>query len=253
MQTDITDERAAQLKAEAITLQRAARPAWRNEHLDRLARERNARRVTREYRPAQGEAESTKRCTKCHQTLPLEAFRVRRKTGVREARCNPCLSEEARAAYYKRIGQPNSGGARGTISPARRRKAVERIARLAAQLNGTGPLERINSEDDWHMAASELRKLWLQSGDKECVLCMATVPPTAMLPPGPGNFYTGKCQSCAAKEYRESCLRAGYGEPEGLLTIHLKDGSTITVSELARRHRQRELERTASRQGHRRF
>ena len=92
------------------------------------------------------------------------------------------------------------------------------------------------------MTASELRKLWPLSGDKQCASCKAIVPPTAMLPPGPGNFYPGKCQSCAGEEVRANRLKVGCKDPEGPRPVHLRDGTTVTIGDIARHHR--ELEKT---------
>jgi hypothetical protein len=121
----------------------------------------------------------------------------------------------------------------------RQRHATERVAHLTALLMGTSPGERINSEQGWDAATSELRKLWMESGEKECVSCKAVVPPSAMLPPGPANFYPGKCRSCARAEYIESHWRVYGRAPDGPRLIPMRDGTSITVAELARRHRQR--------------
>jgi hypothetical protein len=124
----------------------------------------------------------------------------------------------------------------------RQRIAAERIARLTSILMGTHPEERITSEERWNMATSELQSLWLRSGDKECVSCRTVVPPTAMHPPGPANFYPGKCRSCARME-REESLRRTFGPLIGPLwgprKIPMKDGTSITVAEFARRVRER--------------
>ena len=225
---------------------RASRPAWQNAHADWLAREQEARRIAKEYRQAQREAErvaeGTKKCPGCLEALPLDAFPVH-KGGKRQARCKPCWNAYIRARYHKKMGRSGSGAAKGSISPERKREAAERIAHLVSQLHGTDPSQRICSQEGWDMAVSELQRLWLQSGDKECVACKATVPPSAIRPPGPANFYTGKCNDCAHLAW-EANHRATYGPLIGPLPgppkLRMKDGTSITVAQFARRVRERE-------------
>ena len=71
-----------------------------------------------------------------------------------------------------------------------------------------------------------------------------------MLPPGPGNFYEGQCNGCAAVSYeanRRAVLGPSYNPSEGPPRLFLKDGSTITIGHLARRHQAREKGRRITR------
>ena len=233
METYITPERAAQLKAEAVAARRAARAPWQNAHADRVNREREARRVAKEYR----EKHRTKECPGCKKTLPLDAFTFG--TGRVTSRCHPCRNADNRAAYHRKLGRKGTGTPRGTISPERRRQNAERIARFSAVLQGTAGTERISTEAGWESTTAELQRLWAQSGDKECVSCKATVPPSAMLPPGPANFYPGKCNRCVSEECRERHLRMFGCFPSAPL-IPMRDGTATTVAEFARRVRERE-------------
>lgn len=101
--------------------------------------------------------------------------------------------------------------------------------------------DRIATQERWDMTSPELQGLWLQSGDKECVSCKAVVPPKAMLPPGPANFYPGKCHKCAEAESRENSFRVTGRRTEGPPLIPMRDGTSITVAEFARRVRERQL------------
>ena len=222
--TATNDEHAAQRKAEAIAARRARRPAWRKAHADRINREREARATSREYRRAQSEANrgAGKPCRLCKQTLPLSAF------GFGSSRCKPCLAAAARGRYQRKRARSQRNG---TTS--------ERIAHLTSLLMGTNPDERISTDEGWNMTQAELDRLWLTSGDKECVSCKAVVPPSALPPPGPANFYPGHCRPCAHAEYRRHSLRVFGTYPEGAPLIPMLDGTSITVAELARRHRNR--------------
>jgi hypothetical protein len=225
---------------------RAARPAWHNAHADRVNRELDARRTSREYRKAQREAEiaaaGTKHCNGCDRTLPLTAFGTHKRQG-HQSRCKPCQSAACRANYHRKLGRTGTGTPRGSVSPEQRRKASERIAHLTSLLLGTNPNERIDTQEGWDVTTAELQKLWLQAGDKECAACKQTVPPSAMRPPGLANFYPGHCRSCAKVAY-EASHRATFGPLVGPLEgppkMLMRDGSRITVAELARRHRERE-------------
>jgi hypothetical protein len=236
--TTINEDQAEQLKAEAIASRRAARPAWQNAHADRINREREARETAKEYRRAQWQAElvAQKQCSSCAQTLPLTSFGIAR--GKPRARCTACHNEVNRRLYYTRQGRSEIGAERGSVSPERQRKAAERIAHLTALLMGTSPGERIASEEGWDMATSELQSLWLQSGHKECVFCRAVVPPSAMLPPGPANFYPGHCRKCARQAYETETIRV-FGKVSQPRLLPMRDGTSITLGEFARRHRER--------------
>lgn len=243
MNPNTNDHTAA--KVAAIAARRAARPAWRNAHFDRQARECEARTTAKEYGRAQREAarsEGTKHCSGCDRTLPVGDFSRHKRWGLQH-RCKPCMAEAARASYHRRLGQSGTGVPRGSISPDGQRKAAERIAHLTALLHGTAKGERISSQDGWEATMAELHTLWSQSGDKECVSCKAMVPPSAMLPPGPANFYPGHCRSCA-RIVSEGSHRAAYGPPIGPLQgppkLLLRDNSRVTIAELARRCRERE-------------
>jgi hypothetical protein len=111
---------------------------------------------------------------------------------------------------------------------------------------GTNPRERIANQEGWDMATAELEQLWHQSGHKRCVSCEAMVLPSRMLPPGPGNVYPWHCRSCA-RIASETSHRRVFGPAVGPLNgpqkIVLKDGSRITLAELARRCRERTFNR----------
>lgn len=273
-----TPERAAELKAQAISARRAARAPWQNAHVDRQDREREARRIAKEYRETQREAVNAagKQCSRCAQTLPLDCFSPAHRDRP-TARCKPCVAAVTRERYHSDLAKARSRTRNGTPNSERRRmsaerqgmaddrarrqaaelarqqaaerqrkreeqqrKIAERVERLTAQLTGTAAGERIASEERWDKAVSELRQLWLQSGDKQCISCKAIVPPTAMLPPGPANFYPGKCRPCVSAEYAARHRQVFGTAPPGPPLIRLLDGSAITVAELARRVRERE-------------
>jgi hypothetical protein len=253
------------LKAEAISARRAARPAWKNAHNDRLARERQARQIAKEYR--QSLRPEGKQCKDCGEVKPLDAFEMH-PSGTPRATCRDCranlkaerrreaasvakaqreaakeaeqaAAREAALARRRKREDYRKGIRKRPISPDRQREAAERIAHLTSLLMGTNPTERITSEQGWDMTTSELQRLWHQSGDKECVSCKVVVPPSAMLPPGPANFYPGRCRTCAAAQAREVHWIMFGKEPAAPL-IPMLDGSSITVATLARRVRERE-------------
>ena len=274
--TPTNDEQAALLKAEAISARRRRRTAWQNAHVDRVAREREARETSKVYRQGQREAEraavETKPCTSCKRTLPLDSFHLH-KNGSRRPRCKSCRAAEDRKRYYSKPGRADTG--KRAINPERQRKAAERllkeaaerqrkaaerqrkaaerIAHLTSLLMGSNPGQHIASEEGWDVAVSELQSLWLQSGDKECVSCKAVVPPSAMLAPGPGNFYPGQCRPCV-RLTRETNHRATFGPLIGPLPgprkIPMRDGTSITVAEFARRCRERGITRQRDRTDH---
>jgi hypothetical protein len=272
-------DQAELLKAEAIAARRAARAPWQNAHVDRINREREARRISKEFRQAEREAEGAARksCSACGQSLPLDSF----SPAFRDrptARCKACVAAATRDRYHRDLDKARSrtrnrparterplraserprrtteereqraaerqriANERARKQAERHREAAERVTQLTALLMGTSPGQRITTEQGWDVAASELRRLWLESGDKVCIQCKAVVPPSAMLPPGPANFYPGKCRSCASAESRAHSERV-FGPYIGPRPILLRDGSTITLAEFARRHRERELGR----------
>lgn len=229
----ISEERSEELKAKAISARRAARRPWQNAHVDRLAREREARVTAREYSKAQrtrtnpyeGVPAGTKRCSRCKEALPLDQFRMAA-NGHSESRCKPCKVVEVRESKQrKRLkGVTNCEAA----------DAAGQVARLSEML--TGP--RINSEQAYDMADAALRRAWLLSGDKQCVSCLEIVPPTAMLPPVAANSYPSHCRTCAGIAY-ETNHRRVFGPLVGPLLgprkILMRDGPPITVAEFARR------------------
>lgn len=299
----ITDDYAAQRKAEAIAARRSALPPHLRQHLERREREQEARRVSVEYRQAQRDAERAtqphKECNQCGASLPLAAFEVL-PSGSRRGTCKRCRMEaknankrvaraarretpeyqaelerkrreraakqaereEANAAALeaelakqeeeregelaafiarrrKRV-ERQRGARQRPVSPEQQRENVEEVERLSAQLVGLDPHKRITGEGEWNETVNKLQKLWLQSGDKRCVSCKQTVLPSAMLPPGPANFYPGRCHRCAEAECYENSRRVTGRDPEGPRRIPMRDGTTITIAELARRHRERE-------------
>lgn len=293
------NEWADQLKAAAIAFRRANRAPWQNAHTDRLAREREARRVAKEYRRTQREAErDRKQCRECGETKPATAFELLPSGGLRGI-CRDCRTatksarkraaratlehqaelqrkarerelqreerEAAKAAEREELQaakeaewaalraaeearrrkrlERKRGVRQRTLSPERLQEVAKEVARLSSLLLGTNPRQRISDQQTWEATSTALQKLWLQSGDKECVACKATVPASAMLPPGPANFYPGKCQRCATAECHANQLRVTGRPPEGPRLIPMKDGTSITVAELARRCRERERTR----------
>lgn len=208
-------------------------------HQERQAREREAKRLARETKAARREAVLALRQPNEGASSPSQL------AGQRERSRN-----YQRRRVFERTGRWPVP--RAEMLAAKRKEAVERINLLTAKLNGTLPAERIDSEEDWAMTASELAKLWPQSGDKVCGTCGETVPPSTMLPPLPGNFYQGKCNPCA-REAWEAGRRATYGPVIGPLEeprrIPLRDGTLITVGQLAARHRERQARYRVTRWG----
>lgn len=234
------------------------RTAWQQAHVDRVKREQEARLRTREQRTAQREAELSggRQCRSCGEVLPLDCFYLFKPRSPCKACCgDPVASREvappeplasreiappvAETAQTDQVNAPAEMRRRKRrprrVSPERQRAAEERASYLAALLKGTAPGERINDAETWNSAMAELRKLWHQSGDKQCISCNAIVPPTAMLPPAPGNFYEGQCQSCAKQAFednRRAALSAYVRLQEGP-RVHLRDGTSISIRELA--------------------
>jgi len=276
---NITDAWAEKRKAEARAARRAALAPHQRQHLERQEREREARVVSKEHRKAQRDtqlaAEPHKTCNACSQSLPLSAFEVKDKAkGTLRGTCGDCRKaataaqrraeraalndeerEKANAAIRDRYHRAKSGTARG---PQRRKQwtrrdpgtaaaEAEEVVHLSSLLLGTHPSERLTTEGEWAAVTSKLHQLWLRSGDKVCTFCGRLVPPTAMLPPGPANFYPGKCQSCASTEALANHLRVTGRPFEGPRPIPMRDGTSITIAELARRHRERERERRLNR------
>jgi len=214
-------------------------PAHRRHHLERLRREREAREQRKVYRAEQRAAAPHKTCTGCKMPLPLSAFSVRKSTGKTIARCKPCVSAEALAHYYAKTGRKV-----GDLSRKAARRAVVSATWAAyhsLRLEGFIPSDPVTDEEDWELTSRAVREGWERSGDKLCARCNQTVLPSAMLPPGPGNFYPHHCRPCAGEAWRDGYVRVfGHRPPERPRAVILRDGSEITIGELARRHRQRE-------------
>lgn len=244
----------------------AALPAHRRQHLERMHREKEAKRAGREYRQQQREAAAAagphKTCTGCKQSLSVRLFSPKR-DGYRP-RCRRC--ESAEAAARKRARQRGWSKAEADAHRAKQRAdyrtrqarsgrpsaSAARRADVAAtwagyhslRLEGLIPSDPVVDQEDWEVATQAVRKAWESSGDKQCVGCKQTFPPSAMLPPGPGNFYPGRCNPCARDAWREGYLRTfGRYPAERSRPIVLLDGSEITIGELARRHRERQAGR----------
>lgn len=253
----LTDAEREERKAAAIAARRAAMPAHLRHHIERRNREREARAQRKAYRQAQAEAavaaEPRKTCTGCKQSLPLSAFHVRKKSGKPIARCKPCHSAQALACYYARTGRPGDAtgvrSGRPSASAARRAEvAATWAAYHSLRLEGLIPSDPVVDEEDWELTTQAVRQGWERGGDKECIGCKQTVPPSAMLPPGPGNFYPGRCQPCARLARREGHFRVFGSYPaETPRLIPMRDGTEITIGELARRHRERTARRRATR------
>lgn len=237
----------------------ASRPAWQRAHAERQRREREARDIRRVYSAAKRIAEAApippeslspsqqtphhKRCSRCAQTLPLLQFRLAANAKP-ESRCKPCKVEAVRECKQRKRWAPGSSALIQRDDPEIRRQLAERVDHLAALLMGTAASERINSQERWESVTDELQNLWSRSDRRVCVGCAQSVPPQQMRPPGPANFYSGKCNACARAE-REESVRRTYGPLIGPLRgprrIPMRDGTTITVAELARRHRERNV------------
>jgi hypothetical protein len=216
------------------------------------------RGICRDCRTEQKSA-SRRRARAAHRETPEYQAELERKEVVRAERATAKAREQAdlqaakeaewaalRAAEIarRRKRQERKRGIRQRpLSPERQREVAAAIPQLIALLMGTSPRERICDQQSWEAAANQLRQLWLQSGDKVCVACKATVPPSSLLPPGPATFYPGKCQRCAAAVYGEHHRSVFGSEPQGPRSIAMLDGSRITIAELARRHREREQAR----------
>ena len=209
--------RAAQKAAQ----KRDARAAWKETpayraHVERQEREREAREARKVY--AREQREAAQRAESAALEAAEEARRRKREQRKRGVRKRPLTAEK-------------------------QREVATEVDRLVSLLMGTHPAERINDQTTWEATTTALRKLWLQSGDRVCTSCHRVVPPTAMLPPGPGNSYPGKCNSCATAECHENTLRGTGRRFEGPRPIPMRDGSIITIAEFARRVRERQLSR----------
>lgn len=260
---DLSLDREAQLKAASIAARRARRAPWQNAHCDKLARDREARRLAQEYRQAQREAEKLngKACDKCGETKPPSEYdklpsgnlrgsckdcRAMRKAdrrhelqdAKRDARDSAKAVERAALLAAEAERRRKRATRKRKVTPEQQLQAAERIAHLTSLLKGNHPGLQLTSEKGWDVASSELQRLWLQSGDKVCTGCGSTVPPTFMLPPFAANFYPGKCRTCARVEFEEDRLKT-FGRLSVPRLIPMRDGSSITVAELARRHRER--------------
>lgn len=121
----MTDQRAV----EAVSADRGAWAPHRRRHVERQEREREARRVSADYRQGLREAELTaqphKVCTGCKQSLPLSAYSPKG-PGRFNARCRPCHS--ARQAAHKRAKQ-----AAWTEEERERHRAADRAGWYARQ------------------------------------------------------------------------------------------------------------------------
>lgn len=231
----------------------------RRAHAERIQREQEARQTAKDYRRAQraaevealrrlgateGVPEGHKRCIGCTTVLPIDSYPI--KGGKRLIRCRACLAAYNREWYHRKHGRTGSGVARGTLTPERRAEIAERLTHLTAILTGTAANERISTQEGWDVATSELLKLWHLSGDKVCVTCKETVPPEHMPPPGPANFYPGHCRRCAgiaAEGNHRRTFGPLIGPLRGSPKIPMRDGTAITVAELARRVRERQAAR----------
>ena len=211
------DCRAAQKAAQ----KRNARAAWKETpayraHVERQEREREAREARKAY--AREQREAAQRAERAAVEAADEARRRKREQRKRGIRKRPLTAEK-------------------------QREVAGEVDRLVSLMLGTHPTERINDQSTWEATTTALRKLWLQSGDKVCISCHRVVLPTAMLPPGPGNSYPGKCNSCATAACHENIRRVTGRPPEGPRPISMRDGSVITIAEFARRVRERQLSR----------
>jgi hypothetical protein len=209
-------------------------------------RAREARKAAPEY---QAELESKAR-EREERKAATEASNARAREEREAEREAEAAAARAAAEVRRRKRRDRQRGIRQRpLSPERRREVEARASHLVSLLMGTNPHERIKSEQGWDSATAELQRLWAQTGDKKCVSCKATVPPSAMLPPGPGNSYPGKCQKCAHAESIAHHVRMFGRLPDGPRLMPMRDGTAITVAELARRHREREATDRVQRYG----
>lgn len=200
--------------------------------------------------------EATKHCPACNQHLPLDAFSLNQHGNPRR-QCRPCRSAIESARYATKANRPawkvdhierqkREREARRAAREYRRREMLARIDELAPLVSGASEGGPINDEEGREAVMSELQKLWLQSGDKQCAACGELVSPASMLPPGPANFYPDHCRPCARQAHEQHSL-AVFGTLPEPRRLPLRDGTTITLAELASRHREREAERRALR------
>lgn len=211
------DCRAAQKAAQ----KRNARAAWKQTpayraHVERQQREREAKEARKAY--AREQREAAQRAESAAVEAAEEARRRKREQRKRGVRKRPLTAE-------------------------RQREIAAEVDRLVSLLMGTHPTGRINDQTTWEVTTTALRKLWLQSGEKVCISCHRVVAPAAILPPGPGNSYPGKCNSCAEAESRLNSFRVTRRGSEGPPLIPIRDGTAITVAEFARRVRDRQMSR----------
>lgn len=182
------------------------------------------------------------------------AERVRREREARElarriareaARAEAKARAETRAASRVKTGAKLKGNRRKAVQPVSPEELTanrDRVDYLLLLLSDRHPTEQIATEQSWNAAYAEVDRLWYVSGDRECVACHRRVAPTEMLPPMPGNGRPGMCRPCAAYAEEESHRRT-FGPLIGPLQsrrkLRMLDGSWITLGELARRHRAR--------------
>lgn len=228
-----TEDWAEQLKAAARAYRRAALEPHVRQHIERREREQEARRIRREYRALQ-RSNGVRTCSKCNQTKPLDNYPLM-PSGNPHATCRTCKAAMVREAKRRKtLGlAPRRNGRTADVGAD-----LERLTQMASALAGTNPNERIVSEQGWNNLADELENLWLQSGDKTCISCKQVVPPTAILPPSPGNSYPGRCNGCAHIAWEtnhRSVVGPLIGPLPGPRKIPMRDGTSITVAELARR------------------
>jgi hypothetical protein len=220
-------------------MKRAAEPAWKRAHRDRINRDREARKLAADHeRDRQQTDGDPKVCKGCEATLPISDF-VSKTSGKPHSYCRPCQATKARERYYRKLGREVPATAARTLTPEQLREIDTRSAHLLSLLDGTASGERLETQQEWEAVAMELSKLWLRSGEKECISCLEKVSSEKMHPPGPGNSYPNHCHSCAEAAHEQNSI-ATYGAPPGHRLIPLNDGTEIIIAELARRHRERE-------------
>ncbi|GEM_PF-5728384 len=178
------------------------------------------------------------------------AERVKREREARElaravAREAARAEAQARATSRVKTGAKLKGNRRKAVQPVSPEELAanrERVDYLLLLLSDRHPTEQIATEQSWNAAYSEVDRLWYVSGDRECVACHRRVSPHQMLPPMPGNGRPGMCRPCAAYAEEENHRRT-FGPLIGPLQsrrkLRMLDGSWITLGELARRHRAR--------------
>jgi hypothetical protein len=165
-----------------------------------------------------------------------KAFAKAQRESARDSEYRSQLDRIKRRANRNR-GLRSNGSAKA-LPPHEVAANRERVDYLLLLTTNRHPTEQIADEHSWQRALSEMNRLWLLSGDRVCIACNLTVPPEQMHPPTPGNTRHGMCKRCAYADY-EANRYATFGDREVPRGILMRDGTRISIAELARRVRAR--------------